>query len=156
MSTRWSAAFNALRAPHGRDKTDPRRNALGQLSRKSARDRRVHNRPVMADGLKMSVGPKFDHDIIESTALAAGVVSAIETASVVSGFGSTAEFTTSKVAAVHMEDTSPQDITGGSQSPAVPVKSLWQTDAIALKTAIWAAWGLRAAGHAQWVTGATW
>jgi hypothetical protein len=106
--------------------------------------------------LKSSLGPLWDYPIIASTALAPGTVAVLETASLVSGFGSVAEFTTSKVAAVHMEDSSPQDITGGSPSPAVPVKSLFQVDAIALKTTLWAAWGLRAAGHCQYLTGATW
>jgi len=101
--------------------------------------------------LKMIVGPKFDYDIISSTALAAGTVAVIEVASLVSGFGSTAEFSTSKVAALHMEDSAPGDISGST-----PVKSMMQIDAIALRTILWASWGLRAAGHAQWITGATW
>jgi hypothetical protein len=48
------------------------------------------------------------------------------------------------------EDTSPTDITGGTPSPAAPVKSLFQTDAIGLKTTLSATWGLRAAGHCQY------
>ena len=106
--------------------------------------------------LKATVGPKFDTPIITSTSLAAGTVAVVEVASVVSGFGSVVEFNTTNVAAVHMEDTSPQDITGGSPSPAAPVKSMFQIDAILLRTTLWAAWGLRAAGHAQWIQGATW
>ena len=106
--------------------------------------------------LKMTVGPKFDIDIIGSTALPTGTVAVVEIASFVSGFGSTAEFSTTKVGAVHMEDTTPQQITGGTPSPAVPVKSLFQVDALALKSNLWASWGLRAAGHAQFITGATW
>jgi hypothetical protein len=100
--------------------------------------------------LKLVAGPKFDHDILESTALAAGTVAVIEAASLVSGFGSTAEFSTSKVGVVHAEDTTPADISG-----AVPVKSLYQIDAIGLRTTLFAAWA-RAAGHAQFLTGATW
>jgi hypothetical protein len=106
--------------------------------------------------LKLTAGPKFDFDIIASTALATGTVALIEVASFVSGFGSTAEFSTSKVGTIHSEDTTATDITGGTPSPAVPVKSLFQTGAIGLKTALWASWGLRAAGHAQWIQGATW
>jgi hypothetical protein len=106
--------------------------------------------------LKMTVGPKFDYDIIASTALPTGTVAVLEVASFVSGFGSTAEFDVAKVGAVHMEDTSPQQITGGTPSPAVPVRSLFQIDALALKSNVWASWGLRAPGHAQWIQGATW
>jgi hypothetical protein len=51
-----------------------------------------------------------------------------------------------------MKDTTPSsNLTG-----AVPVKSLWQLDAIGLRSTLWASWGLRAAGHAQYLTGATW
>jgi len=109
-----------------------------------------------AKKLEFTAGPKFSTDIISSTALAPGTVAILEAASFVSGFGSLAEFSTSKVTAMHMEDTTPADITGGTPSPAVPVKSMLQIDAIALKTSLWAAWGLRAAGHCQYLTGATW
>jgi hypothetical protein len=106
--------------------------------------------------LKLIAGPKFDYDIIVSTALATGTVAIIEVASFVSGFGSVAEFNVSKVAALHMEDTAPADIVGAGGAVEVPVKSMFQIDALGLKTSLWASWGLRAAGHAQWITGATW
>ena len=67
--------------------------------------------------LKLTAGPKFDFDILASTALAAGTVGVIEVASFVSGLGSTAEFSTSKVGVLHSEDTSPTDVTGGTPSP---------------------------------------
>src|SRR6516165_12318185 len=98
--------------------------------------------------LKATVGPKWDYDIIASTGLAPGTVAVLEIASFLSGFGSTAEFNTSKVAAVHMEADTPADLSGST-----PVKSMFQVDAIALKTSLWAAWGLRAAGHCQYLTG---
>jgi len=91
--------------------------------------------------LKATVGPKWDYDIIASTTLAPGTVAVLEVASFVSGFSSVAEFSTSKVGALHMEDTSPADVTGGTPSPAVPLKSLFQTDAIGLKTTLWATRG---------------
>jgi len=91
-----------------------------------------------------------------STALATGTVAVLELASFVSGFSSVAEFDVTRVGAVHMEDTSPSNITGGTPSPATPVKSLFQIDAMALRTNLWGAWGLRAPGHAQFITGATW
>jgi len=71
-------------------------------------------------------------------------VAVVEAASVVSGFGSVPEFSTSKVSALHMDDSAPGDISGSS-----PVRSMWQIDALALRTTLWAAFGLRAVGHAQ-------
>jgi hypothetical protein len=106
--------------------------------------------------LKRTVGPKWDIDILTSTALAAGTVGVVEISSFVSGFSSVAEFSTSRDTLLHMEDTTPTDITGGSPSPAVPVRSMFQIEGIALKTNLWGAWGLRAGGHAQWLKGCTW
>src|SRR5262249_45903525 len=70
--------------------------------------------------LRATVGPKFDFDIFAWTALASGTVVVLEMASFVRGFGSTGEFSTSKVGTVHMEDISPADIVsagGGVASP---------------------------------------
>src|SRR6516162_300506 len=106
--------------------------------------------------LMMEAGPKFNFDIIPSTALATGTVIVLEVASFVSGFSSVADFSVSKVGTVHMEDTSPTDITGDTPSPAVPVKSLFQLELIGMKMNMAAAWGLRAANHAAWITGTTW
>src|SRR5262249_38235729 len=102
--------------------------------------------------LKLIAGPQFDYDIIGSTALASGIVAAIEVASFVSGFSSTPEFETGRDATMHMDDTSPADpIMGG-----VPVRSMFQIDATALRTKLWASFGMRAAGHAQWISATTW
>jgi hypothetical protein len=109
-----------------------------------------------AAAMKTLVGPKFDYPIFASTSLPAGTVAAVEVASFVSAFSPVPEFSTSPTAAVHFEDTSPQDITGGSPSPAVPVRSAFQTESILLKMDLRAAFGLRAAGHAQWVQNVTW
>jgi hypothetical protein len=122
--------------------------ALARLCIGATRVRRSERRRWLR-----SIAARLDpfYPILASTALAAGTVAAIEAASFVSGFGSTAEFSVSKVAALHMDDTSPQDITAGS-----PSRSMFQIDAIALRTDLWASFGLRAVGHAQFLTGATW
>jgi hypothetical protein len=106
--------------------------------------------------LKATLGPKWDIDIVESTVLSAGTVVALEVASFVSGFSAVPTFRVSNVSTYHAEDTSPTQITGGTPSPAVPVKSLFQTDSIGLYMDVWGSWGLRAPGHAQFITGATW
>jgi hypothetical protein len=106
--------------------------------------------------LQATLGPKWDYDIIPSTSLAAGTVVVVELGSVVSGFSAVPEFSVSRHAVYHAEDSSPTDVTGGTPSPAVPVRSAFQTDTILLKMTLSAAWGLRAAGHAQFITGATW
>ena len=100
--------------------------------------------------LMMEAGPKFNFDIIPSTALATGTVVVVEVASFVSGFSSVADFSVSRAGMVHLEDTTPGDF------PAAPMKSLFQTDLIGLKMTLDAGWGMRAANHAAWLTGATW
>jgi len=53
---------------------------------------------------------------------------------------------------LHFEDTVPADpIMAGT-----PVRVPFQTDSIALRMRLWTTWGMRVAGHAQVITGATW
>jgi hypothetical protein len=106
--------------------------------------------------LMATLGPKWNYDVVPSTSLAAGTVVALELGSVVSGFSAVPEFNVSRHAVYHAEDTAPSDISGGVPSPAVPVRSAFQTDSIVLKMHLSAAWGLRAPGHAQWIQNATW
>jgi len=112
--------------------------------------------PPQAKRLEFVAGPKFSTDIIMSAVLPAGVVIALEVASFVSGFSAVPTFRVSSVSTYHAEDALPTQITGGTPSPAVPVRSLFQTDSIGLYMDLWAAWGLRAPGHAQWLSGTTW
>jgi hypothetical protein len=105
-----------------------------------------------ATALKMTVGPQFGTPILASTGIAAGTVAVVESASFVSGFSPTPEFNVSNQAIYQAEDTSPSDPIMSGQL----VRSLFQIDALALKINLWAAYGLRAAGHAQYVTPVTW
>src|SRR5262249_9812926 len=102
--------------------------------------------------LKTTAGAQFDVPIIASTGMAAGTVAVVESASFVSGFSPVPEFRASTQATYHAEDIAPADPIMAGQ----PVKSMFQTDSIALKMDVWASWGLRAAGHAQFLTGGTW
>jgi hypothetical protein len=61
------------------------------------------------------------------------------------------EFETSKVTSLHEEDTNPQDVVAG-----VPTRSMFQTDAVAPKVTVQAAWAMRVTGHVQVINGATW
>jgi hypothetical protein len=105
-----------------------------------------------AVALKTVVGYQFDTPILSSTGIAANTVAVVESASFVSGFSPVPEFNVSNQAIYQAEDTAPADPIMSGQ----PVKSLWQIDALALKMGLWAAYGLRAAGHCQYVTPVTW
>jgi hypothetical protein len=113
--------------------------------------------PRLASTLKLTAGPHWDYPVISSAALeATKTLVALELASFVSAFGFTPEFDVTTGTTLHYEDTSPQNITGGTPSPAVPVRSLYQTDAIALRMVLRCSFGVRAAGHVQVVNGCTW
>jgi len=112
--------------------------------------------PQLAASMKTMVGPKFDYPIYASASLSAGnTVVLVEPTSFCSGFDSVPQFETSKVGVFHMEDTTPANITGGVPSPAVPVKSSWQIDSVALKMTLRASFGMRSP-HVAVVNGATW
>jgi hypothetical protein len=107
--------------------------------------------------LKALVGPRWDYDVLSSQPLQASkTIIALEPSSLVCGIDPVPEFSVGTQPTLHMETATPQDITGGTPSPAVPVKSMFQVDAIALRMLLRVAWGLRAAGHVQFISGATW
>jgi hypothetical protein len=91
-----------------------------------------------------------------SIAVAAGTLICIAIDAFVSAFGPVPKIATSTESVVHMEDSAPLPI--GSPGPVVaaPARSLWQTDSIAIRCILDAAWALRSTGAAAWVQGATW
>jgi hypothetical protein len=114
--------------------------------------------PQQVASLKAFVGPRFDFEVLASAALAAGTVIAIEPSSFCSGFDFAPEFTTSTTALMHFDDTTPIDIgtPGTPPTVAAPAKSLFQTEAIALRMRLRAAWAMRAQGHVQLIQNASW
>jgi hypothetical protein len=58
-----------------------------------------------------------------------------------------------------MEDTAPLAIIGGTTGtpvPAVPTRSLWQTDTIGVRMLLPMNWAYRRPGMVQWMSGVTW
>jgi hypothetical protein len=107
--------------------------------------------PAQAAALRMWRQEDF-YEIFASLALPAGTVVAVESSSFVSGLDGIPEFSTSTGATIHMEDTSPvTDLMTGT-----PVKSMFQTDVIALKMILRASWGMRNPAHVAVVSGCTW
>ena len=114
--------------------------------------------PTEAAKLKLRAGPQFDYPVLTSTALAAGTVIAIEASSFASAFGTQPEFLTSNETLIHGDDTTPLPIgtAGSPNTVAAPAMSLYQIDATALRMILRCSWALRAPGHVQFITGATW
>jgi len=112
--------------------------------------------PQQVTTLNLTASPRFDIPILQSTSVAPGTVILIETSSFVSAFDATPEFEVTSVGAMHYEDTAPANIVSTGGVMAVPVKSLFQTESIALKTKLRGSWAMRRADHVQFITGTTW
>jgi hypothetical protein len=96
--------------------------------------------------------------IIQSGTVPMGTVIAMDAADFVSVGGDAPRFEVSDQATLHMEDTAPADIVSGASpgTPANPVKSMWQTDSLALRLILPTNWAIRRPGVVAWVQGVTW
>ena len=96
--------------------------------------------------------------IIDSGTVPMGTVIAMDSADFVSVSGDAPRFEISDQATLHMEDTAPTDITTTGTPPvaAFPVKSMWQTDSLALRLILPVNWSIRRPGTVAWVAGVTW
>lgn len=95
--------------------------------------------------------------VIESTTVPAGTVIMVDAADFVSAYGAP-EFDISEQATLHMEDTTPLNIsaTGSPNTVAAPVQSMYQTAQIAIRMLLTITWNMRRQGMVQYITGASW
>jgi HK97 family phage prohead protease/HK97 family phage major capsid protein len=96
--------------------------------------------------------------IIDSGTVPLGEVVAIDAADFVAVGGEAPRFEISDQATLHLEDTAPADIGTAGTPPVVaaPVKSLWQTDSLALRLILPINWTIRRAGVVAYIAGVTW
>jgi HK97 family phage prohead protease len=96
--------------------------------------------------------------IIDSGTVPAGTVIAIDAADFVAVGGDAPRFEISDQATLHFDDTTPLDIGTAGTPPVVaaPVKSMWQTDSLALRLILPTNWTIRRAGVVSFVSGVTW
>jgi capsid protein len=115
--------------------------------------------PAQAAAIKLRRGSMFPTDIQvwASLGVSEGTVIALDPAAVVSAFGAEPEIASSMEAIIHME-TTPQPIssTGSPNTAAAPVRSMFQTDCVAIRLVLRAAWILRAPGAIAWVQNVNW
>jgi HK97 family phage prohead protease len=96
--------------------------------------------------------------VIDSGTVPINTVIVVDAADFVSVSGDAPRFEISDQATLHMEDTTPTDISTAG-SPAVvayPAKSMFQTDMLALRLILPVNWCLRRTGVVAWVAGVTW
>jgi len=112
--------------------------------------------PLFPFSDEIAAGRLRNFAVISSGNVPQTMVIALDAADFVSVGDEAPRFEVSDQATLHLEDTTPSDITGGTPSPAVPVKSMFQTDSLALRLVWPLNWALRRTGMVSWVTGVTW
>jgi len=98
------------------------------------------------------------YPIIQSTTMPAKMVILIDAADFFSATGDEPQFSVSDQATLHMEDTTPTAIAsvGTPNTVAAPVRSLWQTDSIAVRMMLDISWDMRRTGVVAWTQTVTW
>lgn len=98
------------------------------------------------------------YPVIQSATVEAGDLFLVDAADFFSATGDEPRFDVSDQATLHMEDSSPAAIgTAGTPNVvAAPVRSLFQTDSIALRMILDMNWSLRRPGSVVWLEDATW
>jgi HK97 family phage prohead protease len=97
--------------------------------------------------------------IITSTTVTAGTVIAVDADWFTTAVGDTPRFAVSTEATLHEEDTTPLALGSGTQGSgvlAVPMRSLFQTDSVAIRLSLYVTWAMTRTGMVQYVPGVTW
>jgi HK97 family phage prohead protease/HK97 family phage major capsid protein len=104
-------------------------------------------------------GSKFGVSFIVSATCAAGRVIAIDAADFATANGDAPMFAVSTEATLHEEDTTPLALGTGAQGSgvlAVPMRSLFQTDAVAIRMSLYVSWVMRRASMVQTIASVSW
>ncbi|MCU6454343.1 phage major capsid protein [Sphingomonas sp. A2-49] len=111
--------------------------------------------PFAAD---MRNGLLLGYPVAQSATVPNGVVSIVDAADFFAASGDEPRFEVSDQAVLHMEDTAPQALstTGTPNAVAAPIRSMFQTDSLALRMIMDLNWTMRRAGMVAFVTGVTW
>lgn len=107
---------------------------------------------------EINAGRLNGRPLIQSGTVPLGTVLCVDAADYVSVSGDTPRFEVSDQATLHMEDTTPVDIGSAGTPPVVaaPVKSMFQTDSLALRLILPMNWAMRRPGVVSWVAGVNW
>ncbi|MFT8245206.1 phage major capsid protein [Roseomonas sp. BN140053] len=107
---------------------------------------------------ELSNGLLQGYPVIQSPTVAAGMVLLVDAADFVSVTGDEPRFDVSDQATLHMEDTTPLAIsaTGTPNTVAAPIRSLFQTDTLAVRMILPMNWTLRRAGVVAWTQSVSW
>jgi hypothetical protein len=111
--------------------------------------------PKMAMKLSVLVSATFDNTVLASAALPGGTAIGIAPRGLATGYDGGATIDISDQAELHMEDAAPAEIVASPSTVAAPARSLFQTDALALRARCWTAYTVHP-GAVAYLTGAAW
>jgi len=111
--------------------------------------------PALAASLALH-HPQFTWPVLVSTQIPTGRLIMLQQSAFVAGFGSMVEIDRHEAATLHFDDTTPLELVSAAGTVADPTRSLWQTDAIALRLTYEMAFAMRGAGRLQYLNGASW
>jgi hypothetical protein len=97
--------------------------------------------------------------IISSTTVPAGTVIAVDADWFATATGDAPRFAVSNEATLHEEDTNPLPLVTGAQGSGVvasPMRSLFQTDSIAIRLSLYVTWSMVRPGMVQVVNSVGW
>jgi hypothetical protein len=99
---------------------------------------------------------KFPYTFLASSAIAKNTLIAIEAGAFASAFMPVPEFAISAEALIHQDTTPLEIVSATGPTTANPVRSLWQTNSLAMKTILRCSWGMRSPGLVQQIASVTW
>lgn len=107
---------------------------------------------------EMARGTLLGIPVLTTTTGLSDMMCLIDAADFATATGEDPEFSISDQAVLHMEDSSPSAMTTGGATPsfASPVRSLYQTDCLAIKMLLDINWGMRRTGVFQWTDTMAW
>lgn len=107
---------------------------------------------------ELSRGSLLGYPVLASSTLAARGMLLVDAADFITATGDTPNFSVSDQAVLHMEDTTPLAIGTAGTPPTVaaPVRSLWQTDSMAIRMILDINWAMRRTGCVAWTDTMVW
>jgi HK97 family phage major capsid protein/HK97 family phage prohead protease len=98
------------------------------------------------------------YPLYQSTTVPAGTVYLIDAADFFSATGDAPNFNASDTATLHMDDTTPLALSaaGAPNTVAAPIRSLYQTDSLAIRMTMDLNWAMRRTGVVAYVASVTW
>jgi hypothetical protein len=105
--------------------------------------------------LALRLANPLPYEVLTSSSLTAGSVIVVAANAVVSAIEGPPQIDARQDASVHFDDT-PAEIVNVGGVMARPVRSVFQTDEVALRLRWPISWGLRSSAGLAWVSGTTW